>query len=104
MRRGVDKESVAMYRLREVQPASDRLANHEKLTSAIIRLWARAVGHNHFKGVNQIVGISMSVGAIIFSTVEDLGFVGGRFHGFGRLLPVEQGLRLLHRLRRLVLV
>lgn len=69
-RSGVDRGSVAMYWLREVQPVSDRFSNQVRLASAIIRLWAKAVGHNHFEGTIQVVGTSISVGIRIFSIVE----------------------------------
>lgn len=101
-RSGVDKGSAAIYRLREVQPVSDRLSNQVRLASAIIRLWARVVGHSHFRGVNHVVGTSMSVGIRIFSIVGDLGFVGGRFRGCVRWLPIGLGLHLLHKLRKLI--
>jgi len=68
-RRGVDKGSVAIYWLREVQPVSDRLSSQVRLASAIMRLWARVVGHSHFAGTIQVVGTSISVGIRIFSIV-----------------------------------
>lgn len=68
-RRGVDKASVAMYRLRDVQPVSDRFSSQVKLAKAMTRLWARVVDHSHFAGVSQIVGMSIRVGMRIFSIV-----------------------------------
>lgn len=70
-RRGVDKGSVAIYRLSEAQPVSDRLSSQVRLASAMIRLCARVEGHNHFGLTNQAVGTSMSVGIRIFSIVGD---------------------------------
>lgn len=69
-RRGVDKGSVAIYRLREAQPVSDRFSSQARLASAMIRLWARVVGHNHLGDVNQVVGTSIRVGMRIFNIVE----------------------------------
>lgn len=65
--RGVDRGSVAMYRLRVDHPSSDEFFNQLKLARAIIRLWAKVVGHNHLGGVSQVVGTSISVGSKIFS-------------------------------------
>lgn len=53
--------------LRNVQPVSEGHFIHCRLKKAIIRLWARADGHSHLGGANQIVGISIIVGMRIFS-------------------------------------
>lgn len=100
-RRGVERGSVAMYRLSSDQPVSDMFWSQDRLISAIIRLCVRAVGHSHLAGASQVVGTSMSVGIRIFSTVVSSGFVIGRFRVSGRWLLVVLGPRLPHRLRRL---
>lgn len=46
---------------------------------------------------NQMRGINMVVGTIIFSIVEDLGFVRSQFHRYFALLQVRIGLGLLRR-------
>lgn len=99
-RRGVERGSVATYRLSSVQPVSDMFLSQDRLMSAMIRLCARVVGHSHLAGVSQVVGTSISVGTKIFSIVVSLGFVDGRFRVFGRWLLAVLGPRLLHRLRR----
>ena len=58
-----------MYTLREDQPVSDKFSSQVRLASAMMRLWARVVGHNHFDGTIQVVGTSISVGMRIFSIV-----------------------------------
>lgn len=57
------------------------------------------MGHNHLAGVSQAVGISIRVGMRIFNIVGGLSFLGGRSHGYGRLLLAVLGPRLLHRPR-----
>lgn len=66
-RRGVDRESVAMYRPSEDQPVSERFSSQVRLARAMTRLWARVVGHNHFAEASQVVGMSIRVGTRIFS-------------------------------------
>lgn len=58
-------------------------------------------GHNHLLGTIQVVGISRRVGMRIFSIVEGSDFVFGQIRGFVQWLLEGQGLRLLHRLRKL---
>ena len=99
-RSGVERGSVAMYKLSSDQPVSDMFFNQERLIRAIIRLCASVVGHSHLAGVSQAVGTSISVGISTFSIVADLGFVGGRCHGFEQWLLAVLGLHLLHRLRK----
>lgn len=67
--RGVDRPSVARYRLREVHPVSDAVFNQVRLTVAINRLWKRLEGHNHLWGTSHAVGTSRRVGIRIFSIV-----------------------------------
>lgn len=100
-RRGVERGSVAMYRLREVQPVSDRLFSQLRLARAISRLCIRVVGQSHLAGVSQVVGMSISVGMRIFSIAVGLGFVGGRFRVFGWWQLVVQDRCLLRMLRML---
>lgn len=76
--------------------------SHDKLVRAMIRLCVRVVGHSHFMGVSQIVGMSMMVGIRVFNIGEDLGFVDGLFHGYGRRQQGGQDLCLLRRLIVLV--
>ena len=66
-RRGVERGSVAMYVLTQAQPVSERFSSHVRLASAMIRLWARAVGQRYLGAVNQVVGTSITVGMRIFS-------------------------------------
>lgn len=68
-RRGVDKPSVARYRLRVVHPVSEVFFNQVKLAVAISRLWRRLEGHNHLLGVSHVVGIISRVGMRIISIV-----------------------------------
>ena len=89
-----------MYGLRKAQPVSERFFNQERLKSAIIRLWRRAVGHNHLAGVSHVVGTRRIVGMRIVNIVAGLGFVGGQSRGCGRWRLGGQGRRLLHMLRR----
>jgi len=56
-------------------------------------------GHSHLTGASQAVGINIRVGIRIFNIVGGLGFLGGRNHGYGRLLLAVLGPRLLHKLR-----
>lgn len=69
--RGVDSGSVAKNRPRDVQPDSEGKLSHVRLVNAMQKLWASAVGHNHFGRASQIVGRSMKVGRRIFSIVGD---------------------------------
>ena len=103
-RRGVERGSVAMRELRDVQPVSDELTSQVRLANAITRLWPSVVGQSHLAGTTQVVGTSISVGIKIFSIVRGLGFVIGRSHGSGRLQLVELALRLLRRRKRQVIV
>lgn len=73
--------------------------NQDRLINAMIRLWARVVGHSHFLGVAQVVGISIKVGISSFNIVGGLGFEGGRCRVCGRWQLVGQGLRQLRRLK-----
>lgn len=98
-RRGVDKESVAIYNPNEDQPVSDRFLSQVRLNRAIMKLWERVEGQSHLAGESQVVGTSIRVGIRIFSIVGGLGFVGGQFRGCGQWLLTGQGLRLLHRLK-----
>lgn len=68
-RRGVERGSVAMSAFSEDQPASVVYLSQVRLTSAIVKLWARVVGHSHLEGASQVVGRSISVGSKIFSIV-----------------------------------
>jgi len=101
-RRGVDKESVAIYNPNEDQPVSDRFLSQVRLNRAIMKLWERVEGQSHLAGVSQVVGTSMRVGMRIFSIVGGLGFVAGQFRECGQWLLTGQGLHLLHRLKMLV--
>lgn len=85
-RSGVERGSVARYGLRKDHPVSDEFFSHDRLMSAINRLWSRVVGHSHLVGVNQAVGISIIVGMRIFSIGGDLGLVGDRSRAFVRWL------------------
>lgn len=58
--------------------------------------------HRNFCGDRRAVGKSMIVGSMIFSIVEDLGYVGGLSRGFGWRLLVLLGLCQPRRLRMLV--
>lgn len=91
-RRGVERGSVAIYRLREDQPVSDRFFNQVRLKRAITKLWARVEGQSHLGEESQVVGASIRVGIRIFSIVGGLGFVGGQFHGCGQWLLKGLGL------------
>lgn len=97
--RGVERGSVAMYRLSEDQPVSDRFFNQVRLTSAITRLCISVVGHSHLAGVNQVVGTSIRVGIRIFNIVGGLGFEGGLIHECGKWLLVKPVRHLLRRLK-----
>ena len=97
--RGVDRGSVAKQRLEEDHPVSDDHLSQDKLARAIIKLWAIDVVHNHFAGLSQIVGKSMSVGMRIFNIGGGLSFGGGLCRVFVQLLLVGLTLRWLHRLR-----
>lgn len=46
---------------------SERFLSQDRLAKAIIKLWARVVGHSHLAGDSQAVGTSMRVGIKIFS-------------------------------------
>lgn len=70
--------------MREDQPTSERLISQVRLIRAMIKLWRRVVGHNHWEGTSQVVGTSIRVGRRIFSTVGGLSFVGDRSRGCGR--------------------
>ena len=67
--RGVDKGSVAMYWLRQVHPVSAGIFSHEKLITAIIRLYMSVVAHSFLWGVSQATGRSIIVGNKTFSIV-----------------------------------
>lgn len=97
---GVERGSVAMYKLSSDHPVSDMFFSQDKLISAIIRLWAKVVGHSHLAGTSQVVGTSISVGIRIFSIATGLGFEGGLCRGFGQWLLEGLGPRLPHKLRR----
>lgn len=84
--RGVDSGSVARYELEAAHPVSDVHLNQVKLISAISRLCAVVIDHNHLGDTNQIVGNSIIVGINTFSIVIDLSFVVGRFRGCGQWL------------------
>lgn len=99
--RGVERVSVAIYRLRVVQPVSERFFSQVRLNNAIVRLCIRAVGQSHLGGTSQIVGINIRVGMRIFSIVVGLGFVVGLCRGCGQLQLAGQGLHLLHKLKML---
>lgn len=58
--------------------------------------------HRNFGGDSKAVGRSMIVGKMIFSIVEDLGYVSGRSHECVWRPLGWLGLCLLHMLRRLV--
>lgn len=68
-KRGVDKGSVAKYRLEAVQPVSDVHFSQERLIRAISMLCATVVDHNHFGAESQIVGNSIIVGINTFNIV-----------------------------------
>ena len=55
--------------MRKVQPASVMWVNQIVLIRAIKKVWARIVGQSDFAGVNQVVGMSIIVGIIIFNIV-----------------------------------
>ena len=88
----------------EEAPVSASFFIQVRLNVAITRLFSRAEDHNHLAGISQVVGISIIVGRRIFSIVGGLVFVSGHFRGFGRWQLGGQGLRWLHRLKRLAVV
>lgn len=71
--RGVDRGSVAIYKLVVVQPVSKDHLIKVKLIRAITRLWVVMLVHNHLGEESQIVGNSMMVGIRIFSIVVGSG-------------------------------
>lgn len=83
-RRGVDRGSVAMQKLRVDQPVSAGWVSQERLINAISRLCTRAEGHTHFAGAIQVVGISIRVGTKTFSIVGGLGFEDGQCRECGQ--------------------
>lgn len=54
-----------------------------RLANAITRLWRRVVGHSHFEGTSQVVGISIIVGIKIFNIGEGSSFVSDLTHVCG---------------------
>lgn len=103
-RRGVERESVAMYGLRQCQPVSEKFLSSVRLIKATIRLWRRVVDHSSLIGVSQMVGINIRVGIRIFSIVVGLGFGGDQSRGYGQWLLVGRVLRLLRKQRMLIRV
>lgn len=83
--RGVDRGSVAMWRLRDDQPVSAGLISQLRLIRAIIRLYARVVDQSCLRGIVQVVATRRIVGIRIFSIVVSLGFLSGRCHECERL-------------------
>ena len=98
-RRGVERESVAINRLREDHPVSERFFNQERLIREMQKLYIKLMGQSQLRLSNQAVGISMSVGIRIFSIGGGLGFVVGRSREFEQWLLVGRDQRLLRRLR-----
>lgn len=98
-RRGVDKESVAINRLSEDQPVSERFFSHERLIKEMQKLYNKLMGQSQLGLSSQAVGISISVGIRIFSIGGGLGFAVGQFRGFGQWLLEGRARRLLHRLK-----
>lgn len=64
---GADKGSEPIVKDRLDQPGVCPTFSHERLSSAIAKLWARVVGQSHLVFRAQVVGIIITVGARIFS-------------------------------------
>lgn len=98
-RSGVDRESVAMNRLSEDQPVSERFFSHERLIREMQKLYNKVMGHSQLGLSSQAVGISINVGIRTFSIGGGLGFAVGRSRGFGQWQLEGRARRLLRRLK-----
>lgn len=90
-----------MSGLRCVHPASREVFSQGRLSAAISRLLVVVVCQSHFFGHAHASGISAKVGMRIFSIARGSGFLGGQSRGSARWQREVQGLRLLHRPKRL---